>query len=122
MIRVVVINENGAEVREIEDSLEVFYDIIGCDLIDITVREVKGIALDFIVDDEGLLKDDPVARAISLSHPSTDVLVGNIIVSQANEEGEQISLTDKEVEAVISRMGIACNPATDTLYDILVMD
>ena len=72
MVRVAVVKVKGDfigyEVKEIQSSLPSYYKEIGCNLIDV-VRDVNigKSVLDIIVDDEGLLKDNPIASAVCVN-------------------------------------------------------
>ena len=83
------------KVREIENSLESFYKIIGCDMIDIVQIEVEGKFFDVICDDEFLLKEKPVP---TLFIDNENVLCGNLIFMTCDEEGNTQGLTDEDIQ------------------------
>lgn len=85
------------ELIDFVDDLQYFYKHIGCRCIDIVY--VKDYLL--IVDDEGLLVDDPqvnIVASILYGHP----ICGNALIVKEgyNEEGEPTceGLTDEDVE------------------------
>ena len=82
-------------VRIIENSLENFYKIIGCDLIDIVQIEVAGKFYDVICDEEFLLKEKPVP---TLFVNSEQVLCGNLIFTTCDENGKTQGLTDEDIQ------------------------
>ena len=82
-------------VRIIENSLENFYKIIGCDLIDIVQIEVAGKFYDVICDEEFLLKEKPVQ---TLFVNSEQVLCGNLIFTTCDENGKTQGLTDEDIQ------------------------
>lgn len=99
MITAYIVNANGTtEVRNIENNLQTYYDIIGCDAIDIVSRRFAGKYLDVICDDEGLLKDD--ARLTAIDVNSRPMLVGTLIIVDHDDEGETVSLTAEDVKRV----------------------
>ena len=81
--------------KEIEDNLDVFYDIIGCDTIDIVTRTINGAGYEIICDDEGLLKAGPVVTAVS--RDGRPQLVGGLIVAKYGGNGELAGLAPEDV-------------------------
>lgn len=101
MARTIVIEvESKREIYEANiTELEDMYNHIKCDCIDITERKIGENYYDIIVDDEGLLKDYAIPSAIDkITHEVQ--LVGNLIVSKYDEEGELRDLTEKEIKEV----------------------
>ena len=86
------------QVRLIENSLESFYKIIDCDLIDIVEFEVGGKFYDVICDEEFLLKDKPVP---TLFINSETVLCGNLIFTTCDEDGKTQGLTDADIKILM---------------------
>lgn len=71
---------------DLKNVLEQAYREIECDMIDITTIYVDGVAVDVIVDDEGLMKDNPVSTV----HIGTErQLFGNVLLvpSDVDDEG-----------------------------------
>ena len=94
--------ENSARVVSPE-GLDDYYKLIGCDCIDIVTRKIGRKVYDIIVDDEGLLKDDPVISAID--NLGRVMLVGSLIIcGLADEEGELTDLTPKDIEYIRKRI------------------
>ena len=58
--------------------------------------------LEAYVDDEGLLIDDPLYGAVYLNEDGMPIqgIAGRILFVNHNEEGETISLTDKQIEKI----------------------
>lgn len=86
------------EVREEEvDGLHDMYRLLDCNTIDIVSRYVLGKEYHFIVDDEGLFKSKriPSAYRTTTSEPA---LVNNLLITHYNEEGEEVDLTDEDIE------------------------
>ena len=102
MVRVAVVKVKGDfigyEVKEIQSSLPSYYKEIGCDLIDV-VRDVNigKSVLDIIVDDEGLLKDNPIASAVCVNAEQT--LYGNLVICRSHE-GNFTDLTDEDIQEI----------------------
>lgn len=84
-----------AEPRTIEHSLEGFYALLRCDLVDMPERRIGGDPFTIICDDEGLLKENPVVSAYDpMGNPA---LVGPIFVVKFDGEEDVRSLTEEDV-------------------------
>ena len=85
------------------DSLQDYYDLIGCGCIDIVTRKIGRKVYDIIVDDEGLLKNDPLISAID--DLGRVMLVGSLIVcGVADEEGELTDLSAADIKYIKKRI------------------
>ena len=86
-----------------EDAkLEYFCKGIGCDMIEIVRTDMMPENLVFVVDEEGLLKDNPIINTVASGYYGAmrhgDVIVGNaIVVSEENgpEGGELVGLDEE---------------------------
>ena len=96
---------NEGKVVETTGRLKDLYKLCRCDCIDVAVIDVDGVPFDFVVDDEGLLKDNP--RASVFDSGGMAMLVGNVVILRSNCEGDFVGLTEPEVEILKSRMGMA---------------
>ena len=76
------------------------YALLGCDCIDIVSRKFGKHQLDIICDDEGLLKDNKVSILTYHNNKLVETIVGNVFICNCNDDGESISLTDNEIEAL----------------------
>lgn len=85
------------------DSLQDYYNLIGCGCIDIVTRKIGRKVYDIIVDDEGLLKNDPLISAID--DLGRVMLVGSLIVcGVADEEGELTDLSAADIKYIKKRI------------------
>ena len=92
------VKENYIKELDIKDDLEVFYDFIGCRCIDIVERKINRRTFDIIIDDEGLLKDDPKISAINgFGKP---MLVGNLMFAHHDSNGNLKDLTDDDIKYI----------------------
>lgn len=113
-------NEKGGEVIDIEGTLEEYYDLINCRCIDIVTRKIEDTYFDIICDDEGLLKDNPRISAVDMSgHP---MLVGNLIFSHTDEEGETIGITDEDIAKIMNAMMFAFTPDDRIIGAVIQLD
>jgi len=85
------------------NDLEDYYKLIGCRVIDIVSRKIGKKWYDIIVDDEGLLKEDPIISAID--DYGRVMLVGSLIIcGLADMEGELTDLSDNDVKYIKNRI------------------
>lgn len=106
----------------LEPTLENYYQRLYCNLIDIVYRTVGGKKYAFIVDDEGLLKDRPIASAIEPRNLITfdNALVGSLLVTGLpDEDGELTSLTDEDVANIMGHVRGFYDPV-DKIYRHLI--
>lgn len=92
-----LIDVENAEVKEIEiNDYRDFEKFIHCSAIDVARRYIgdKNKCFDIIVDDCGMLKENAIPSAINLSQV---MLVGNLVVTKTGLDGEQIPLTDDDI-------------------------
>lgn len=93
------VKNNKVKTLEIEPKLQNYYDLIGCNLIDIVSRKLGDKYYDIICDDEGLLKENPIISA--LDSDKHCALVGNLIICHCDSEGYETSLTDEDIEDIM---------------------
>ena len=103
-IRVLYLDaKEGKELKEREvrcDTNEEFYDLIRCDVIDVTTRMIGNKRYRIIVDDEGLLKLNPIVSAV-YKGSGIVALVGNLIIAgEEDRYGELTSLTDEDIKEI----------------------
>lgn len=97
-LKVLVVNEEGAKVVEVDNNIEEFHKIINCRCIDIATRKIgeNKKYYDIIVDDEGLFVENPRVSAIDSNLHS--MLVGNLIITNYDSKGNTTSLSEKDIE------------------------
>jgi len=82
----------------ISNTLDALYDILNCDLIDITCLTLGKKEFCVIVDDEGLLKDAPKISAVSKT--GKPLLVGNLLIVSADGGEEFASLLPEDIPLI----------------------
>ena len=91
----------------VKHTLEDYYKLLGCELIDIVTRKIGGKYYDIIIDDEGLFKDEPVVTGLQ---EDGSPLVGSLlVVGLPDSEGESTDLTDSDIEAISKSVKYAYN-------------
>ncbi len=96
------VKSNIIDVCEIEKSLESYYKILNCKLIDIVPMKIGNRYFDIICDDEGLMKEDITLSAIY--DDFTPALVGNLLVVRHDGKGNERSLTSKDILLVLEHV------------------
>lgn len=95
----VLIKVDGTcEVVEIVDTLDNLYNVCECSCIDIVSRRIGGKMFDIVLDDEGLLKDNPIVTA--MRKDAKEMLVGNLFIVKNDGRGNLKSLSDEEIASV----------------------
>ena len=95
--------KDGECVRiKIQDKLEEFYKMLGCDLIDIKTVRINGGVYDVVCDDEGLFDKDAAITMINDTN-YTPMLVGNLFICKSGHNGELASLSDEEIRQILVR-------------------
>lgn len=85
-----------------------YYPLLNCDTFDIQRRTFSnGKEYDIFLDDEGLFKEEKIPAIITTSartpNKIVEVIYGNVFITQANEDGETISIPDNEIEELLSK-------------------
>lgn len=88
-------------IENVNDELEVYYEMLDCDMIDITTITVNDVEYDIIHDDAFLLKR-PLVPTLYVNNEL--IIFGAFLISRANEDGEEIGLTHKEIDNFLEYM------------------
>lgn len=96
------LNENKTKVIE-ANSLQDYYDLIGCNLIEIVNRKIGGKRFEIVCDEEGTFVAEPKISAID--NWGAPMFVGNLIIcGQADEEGELTDLSTNDIDYIQKRI------------------
>lgn len=96
------LNENKTKVVE-ANSLQDYYDLIGCNLIEIVNRRIGRKRFEIVCDEEGTFVLEPKISAID--NLGTPMFVGNLIIcGQADEEGELTDLSTNDINYIKKRI------------------
>ena len=88
--------------REIDDELQAYYDLLGCDLIQAVPVRVKGVHVCIICDEEAKCRGVIPAPTGVLVHKGEpfDTINGPCFVVGLDEDGEWCSLSSDEMKCV----------------------
>lgn len=103
-------------------SYEDYYPLIDCECFDIQTRNFNGHWLDIYCDDEGLFKENNQVAILTINNNGkvVEAIVGNVFIVGHNEEGETISLTQEEIDAVLSTVCTIQTPKSNGPYKVCV--
>lgn len=105
---------------ETDGSLESLYELIGCRCIDIVTRTVRGVAVNVVCDDEGLLVERPIVSAMTSG--LNPALCGNLVLFGIGADMDLCSLTDDEVLAIDLNVAEHVNLQRGTTQPVLFID
>ena len=94
------VNEQCMKPVDVADKLDEFYQLLNCDTIDITERNIGGQQFSVMCDDEGLLKDG--ARVSALNSGGEPALVGNLMFFHTDPNGNLVGLSEDECRHIIA--------------------
>lgn len=98
----ILINVNEDTVSVVNpEGLEDWYNLLGVSLVDIAYRRIgrKNKYFNIIVDDNGLLTDEPKISAVS--NLGAVMLVGNLIIAgDTDDEGNLTDLTEEDIRYI----------------------
>ena len=97
------VENDKAEIIEIENTLDAFYDKLNCDCIDIVERKIDGKTFDVMCDDNGLFAvSKPKISAIN--DMGEVMFVGNLMFFNENGEGHIVSLSDADISHIMKNI------------------
>ena len=100
------VEKNTVEKVEFEPTLENYYKMLNCDMIEIATRKIgvkNGRVFAIVCDEEGALKEDPKISAIN--DIGEAMLVGSLlIVGEADDDGNETSITDSDADFIIGKV------------------
>lgn len=113
----VLINpKRGISEVDFKDNLEEFYNLLECQTIDILSVKVGNIFYDVICDDEALLKENPIPSIVDKN--GSAIIFGSALLCKADNEGNQIGLTEGEIANILNhrKIGILGNSITYIVF------
>lgn len=116
-----LIKGNEAKVVEIEDELDIYYDLLECTTIDIVCRHFEYEPFDIVCDDEGLLKDHPIPTVFD--EQMNPVIHGPVlVVGMADDEGVLTSLSDSLISKIEKNIGTIMYPTNEDDPDSKILE
>lgn len=114
MIKAMVLDvkKNSCGVKEIKDDLDTLYELIGCETVEGHIRKIDGVAFDFLMDEEGRYKDDPIVSVVD--DKNKPMFVGNVIICHHDDEGNLTSLTSDDCTRIFTHLDSAMRKDGET--------
>lgn len=108
IMKVLVLNNNNFEVKEIENTLENLQKIVGGYIeVPFLSRVFTDNGIDVIINEEGKFIEDckpEIAIVDGETKQVLDVVHGNCIFASHNEEGDTIGLTEEQLAIVLQEL------------------
>ena len=99
---------------ETDNTLQLMYDEIGCDTIDIPFvsQKYREKGIDVVIDDNGKLVDDPEVTAIIVDYvnghlEAIDLICSTYLLTAHNNAGDTVSLTDEQIDYIKRTFDVA---------------
>ena len=102
MLMLDVVNK---DVKMVEaNGLADYYKLIGCNYVDIIHRRIGDVEVEIMLDDEGVLVENPKPSGISID--GTPMLFGNLLIAsgRVTDDGELTELTEEEVDEIMDNV------------------
>lgn len=107
-VRVVLLDTNGQVTEKtIKDDLDTFHALIKCDTMQgLTYRKIGNVFVDLLIDDNGKMygQDTITGVFINENYEVLDVILGNILFSWHDEDGDTIDVMPGTLENVLANV------------------
>lgn len=102
-MKMLLIDVKNNKIKPVDvNGLDDYYQYIDCRCIDIVRRKIGGKYFEIIIDDEGLLVNNPIPSAINKY--GEVMLVGNLLIAGGEVvDGELIGITDSEITHILQK-------------------
>ena len=118
MLMLDVVNK---DVKMVEaNTLADYYKLIGCRCLDIIHRRIGDAEVEIVLDDEGLLVENPKVSAINVD--GTPVLFGNLLIAsgRVTDDGELTEVTEAEIEEIMDNVATITTSVYKEPYPVFV--
>lgn len=120
-MKYLLLDVKNREVKIVEaNSLDDYYELIGCRCIDVIHRRIGDVRVEIVLDDECALVKNPKVSAISID--GTPMLCGNLLVAsgRVTDDGELTELTDAEVDEIMDNVATITTSIHKEPYPVFV--
>ena len=104
-MKMLMLDVENKDVKMVEaNDLADYYRLIGCRTIDIIHRRIGDVEVEIVLDDEGVLVENPKPSGISVD--GTPMLFGNLLIAsgRVTEDGELTELTEEEIDEIMDNV------------------
>ena len=102
-MKMLFLDVENRDVKMVEaNGLDDYYRLIGCRCIDIIHRRIGDVEVEIVLDDEGLLVENPKPSAISVD--GTPMLFGHLLIAsgRVTDDGELTELDQDEIDEIMA--------------------
>ena len=120
-MKMLLLDVVNKDVRMVEaNTLDDYYRLIGCDYVDIIHRRIGDVEVEIVLDDEGLLVEDPKPSGISVN--GSIMLWGNLLIAsgRVTDDGELTELTEAEIDEIMGNVDTITTSVYKEPYPALV--
>ena len=120
-MKMLLLDVENKEIKMVEaNSLDDYYELIGCRCIDIVRRTIGDVEVEIVIDDEGALVNQPKISAISPE--GTPMLYGNLLVAsgRVTDDGELTELTGAELDELMDNIATITTSIYKEPYPVFV--
>ena len=90
----------------VNDTLDDYYKVLNCGCIDCVTRIINNKKYVIVCDDNALLKENQIPSFVTLiGNYIVEVIYGNIFICKSDDDGNLISLTEKEIIEILKCKG-----------------
>ena len=104
-MKILMLDVVNKDVKMVEaNGLDDYYKLIGCRYIDIIHRRIGDVEVEIVLDDEGLLVENPKPSGIDVT--GTPVLFGNLLIAsgRVTDDGELTELAEEEIDEIMDNV------------------
>ena len=102
-------DERGSspQIIDIDNTLETFYKLLNCRMIEMPTRRIGNKYYDIICDEEGLFGNKTPTAVTFDGEPDIgceigEYLVGSILIVNHDDEGNTVGLTDEDIDNILN--------------------
>lgn len=104
----------------VENTLEAYYELLGCDCFDIASVWVGNKRYDVYCDDEGAFKEHPKPTVLDASGKIR--ILGKCFFTATDSAGETISLSKSQIKNLLNHVRLMVDHSDCTYYEVIVCD
>lgn len=116
-----LLDVKNREVKVVEpNTLDDYYNLIGCRTIDIVRRWIGDVVVEIMIDDEGAIIENPKISAIGVD--GTPMLYGNLLIAsgRVTDDGELTELTGAELDELMDNIATITTSVYKESYPVFV--
>lgn len=120
-MKMLMIDVENRKVKLVEaNGLKDYYKLIGCRCIDIIHRRIGDVEVEIVLDDEGLLVENPKPSGIDVIGIS--ILFGNLLIAsgRVTEDGDLTELDQDEIDEIMGNVATITTSVYKEPYPALV--